>query len=699
MKTPNVVSAVLLAVAILAAFSLVPSELSAKGPRFGTVLSAQKISATEGEFLGDLAKMDRFGVSIGVVGDLDGDGRSEICVGAIGDDAGGEDAGAVWILFLDAGGTVRRQQEISATRGGFGGELDAEDLFGAAADGPGDIDGDGVCDLVVGVYSDDDGGDERGAVWVLFLKADGTVKAEQKISATQGGFAGTLDDGDSFGFSVAGLGDFDGDGVPDVVVGARGDDDGGKTRDAYLARGALWILLLNRDGTVKDHRKISATEGGFTGKLDVGDMFGAVDSLGDLDGDGVVDLVVGAGGDDDGAKKGSLRDLTDSSEYGAVWILFLSPDGSVKRHQKISRTKGGFKGKLKIENRFGTSVATLSDLNGDGTDDLAVGALTDHDGGFKQGAVWILFLSPDGTVKGQQKISEKAGSFPGKLKAGDHFGRDLASPGDLDGDGVADLFVGAFLDDDGAKDAGAVWTIFLDGFSGVDAHDGPLVPGDRVTGAMTGEATHTFRFDAVADTQLSLKCSRTFGDMEPAIRVIDPIGTEVMGVSQSVVSTKTARVRKLTLARTGSYRLEIVNLTRAGGIYSLTTKAKVPKKVKTVVAVGTAGGAATLDAVAGSTVKKLVVKSLKPKGEYAEIDGVPANLVPRIMSLVGPDGKEVDIAPFLRTKGSSVTLLDLPLASPGVYTLNVGGVDSTVGYAHVAATVVAPKGREARRIP
>ena len=393
----------------------------------GYVLADQKISDTEGGFTGTLDNGDGFGRSAASVGDLDGDGVMDLAVGAPFDDDGVRDRGAVWVLFLNADGTVKTHQKISDTEGGFTGALDDFDYFGGSVASVGDLDGDGVMDLAVGAYGDGDGGFWRGAVWVLFLNADGTVKAHQKISSTEGGFTGTLHDGDYFGRSAASVGDLDGDGVMDLAVGALYDRDGG------LERGAVWVLFLNADGTVKAHQKISSTAGGFTGALDDFDYFGiSVASVGDLDGDGVGDLAVGAPGDDDG---GEYR--------GAVWVLFLSADGTVRAHQKISSTEGGFTGTLDYGDGFGASVASAGDLDGDGVMDLAVGATGDSDGGIDRGAVWVLFLNADGTVKAHQKISDTEGGFTGALDDADLFGWSAASVGDLDGDGVADLAVGA----------------------------------------------------------------------------------------------------------------------------------------------------------------------------------------------------------------------------------------------------------------
>ncbi len=418
------------------------------------VQSEQKISDTAGGFEGTLDNLDKFGSSVASLNDLDGDGVANLAVGAPLDDDGGTNRGAVWVLFLNQGGTVKAHQKISDIVGGFRGTLNNDDNFGGSVAGLGDLDGDGTEDLAVGAPCDNDGGLDRGAVWVLFLNPDGTVRAERKISDTAGGFEGELDDCDQFGYSVASLGDLDGDGVADLAVGAPNDDDGGTNR------GAVWVLSLNQDGSVGSEQKISETAGGFQGALDDSDAFGySVAGLGYLDGDDATELAVGSPYDDDG---GSLN-------RGAVWVLFLNQNGTVKAEQKISDTAGGFQGKLDWVDQFGSSVASLGDLDGDLTPDLAVGAPFDDDGTpglfADRGAVWMLFLNSDGTVKAEQKISPTAGGFEGRLDFRDIFGSSVASLGDLDEDGVVDIAVGAPGDDDGGSSScaqhGAVWILFL----------------------------------------------------------------------------------------------------------------------------------------------------------------------------------------------------------------------------------------------
>ena len=114
----------------------------------------------------------------------------------------------------------------------------------------------------------------------------------RKISGNEGGFPDVLKAGSKLGSSVASIGDLDGDGVNDLAVGARRHYD---DSNPSTGPGAVWILFMNRDGTVRDNQKISNTAGGMEGQIDEGDLFGwSVASLGDLNGDGNSDIAVGA---------------------------------------------------------------------------------------------------------------------------------------------------------------------------------------------------------------------------------------------------------------------------------------------------------------------------------------------------------------------------------------------------------------------
>jgi len=349
----------------------------------------------------------------------------------IADDAPPEN-GAIWTLALDPSGSLASQKEISSLAGTFPERLRDLDEFGASVALLGDLNGDGIADLAVGAPGDDGGGAERGCVWILFRSGDAGVSSVQPIRAGEGGWTAALRDGDRFGSALAQVGDLNRDGIPELAVGAPGN--GG---------GSVWILSLNAKGLVRSALRIGASAGGFQGALDAGDRFGSsLALLGDADADGRPELAVGAPGDDDGSLEG-----------GALYILSLKADG-VHAQRKISSTSGGFGG-ASISEELGSSVALVGDIDGDGTGDIALGGPRSDLGGTDKGALWILFLRPDGTVRGQQEIGMStggAGSFPNE-----HFGASVAALGDLNGDSIPDLAVGAPL-----VFSGEVFLLFLD---------------------------------------------------------------------------------------------------------------------------------------------------------------------------------------------------------------------------------------------
>jgi hypothetical protein len=419
-----------------------PATTAGQDP--GDVLSQSKISDTVGGFTGDLDAFDGFGGSVAGVGDVDGNGTPDLLVGAGNDDSQNPQTGAAWLLELQADGSVSGHVKISNAVGGFLGQLSPFDHFGRSVALLGDVDGDGIPDMAVGAARDDDGGFQAGAVWILFMTADGTVRDQTKISGSSAGFGSNLSALDLFGTSVAPLGDIDGDTVPDLAVGAPGDS------QAALRGGAVWTLLLNDDGTVKASHKITSGVGGFVDPLGLFAAFGvSVATLGDLSSNGTTELAVGATGAQ-GFK-------------GAVWILSLDASGLVVGHTKIGEGLGGLAAGLDAGEEFGAGLVGLGDLDGDDVADLAVGQPGNDASGTKNGAVWLLFLTANGTVKSERVIGPGSGGFTGTLDGGDRFGASVGvlSPAAL-GEALT-LVAGAPRDDDGGINHGAVWLLTLQG--------------------------------------------------------------------------------------------------------------------------------------------------------------------------------------------------------------------------------------------
>jgi len=333
--------------------------------------------------LGD-SVYDYFGFSVSGAGDVNGDGFDDLIVSAPYDDNNGTDSGSVRV-FSGPDGTV-----LYTWNGDSAG-----DYFGYSVSGAGDVNGDGFADLIVGAYGDDNNGGDSGSAR-LFSGQNGTV-----LYTWNGDSAG-----DFFGHSVSGAGDVNGDGFADLIVEAHRDDNNGV--DSGSAR-----VFSGQDGTVL-----------YTWNGDsAGDLFGQpVSGAGDVNGDGFADLIVGAHRDDNnGLESGSAR-------------VFSGMDGSI-----LYTWNGDSAGDI-----FGFPVSGAGDVNGDGYADLIVGAHYDDNNGGDSGSARV-FSGVDGSI-----LYTWYGD-----SAYDYFGRSVSGAGDVNGDGFADLIVGAHRDDNNVFDSGS----------------------------------------------------------------------------------------------------------------------------------------------------------------------------------------------------------------------------------------------------
>ena len=349
----------------------------------GTVKAQQEIAPGVGGFVGPLVPAaQNFGSVLAPLGDVDGDGIPDLAVGApsLTTCTATCPAGSLWILFLNADGTVKAERELTDGQGGIPpGTLAPFDAFGSAAAVVGDLDGDGTKELAVGASMDASTGLAKGAVHFLSLAADGTVTPFAKLDAAP--FGGLLSEDSEFGASLAALGDHDGDGVEDLLVGAPGRDRG----LSIGPNGVAFVVFLNADGTLEDFSRIGS--GGFV-NFDRRELGRSVASVGDRNGDGVGDVAIGS----------PLHDgLGGFVDVGAVWIVYLNSDGSLQDKSVITHTHLSALGQgtvITAGDRFGAALASLPDLDGAGcADDLAVGAIWDEAG--STGTLYNLFLGPE----------------------------------------------------------------------------------------------------------------------------------------------------------------------------------------------------------------------------------------------------------------------------------------------------------------
>ena len=261
---------------------------------------------------------------VDAVADLDDDRVNEIITGCHGCDDGGTNRGAGFILFQDSDGTIKSHQRISDTHGDFTPTLQDSTWFGHGTASLGDMDGDGIADVMFGAHSFDS---TYGVAFLTFLNPSATVKSTLAIRPANNpnGFTGNTA-GNWFGTSMSGLND-ELNGNKIAIVNAHGDD----TYNTNV--GAIFLLYMTEDASqVESHQKITPSSAGFTADIPSTSWFGyGVSGMADIDGNGAPNILSCAHCADDGG-----------GNYGACFVLNIDHQGMVQDFQRISQTHGGF---------------------------------------------------------------------------------------------------------------------------------------------------------------------------------------------------------------------------------------------------------------------------------------------------------------------------------------------------------------------
>lgn len=320
-----------------------------------------------------------FGYSVTTMDDLDGDGMPEVVVGSkYSDPAGIDAAGSAYVISPGSGATLL-QFHGSELFGYFG--HDVECL--------GDIDADGVADLACSaVFTDPGGITDAGSVFV-YSGASGAL-----IRRHDGAFASGR-----YGWAVANLGDLDGDSVPDYAIGAPEAEEGGvpDSGSVHFHSGASGALIDRVDGA------------------EWGDRLGRmVARVADLDGDGVDEVAVGA--------PRAARPANPFGSHGLVMVL-SGADRQVLRRIYGEQPDGG----------FGSAIADVGDVDGDGFHDLLVGAPSSGAYTYSDSGEAILYSG---------RNARRMCAFQGSHDDAE-LGYAVAAAGDLDADGLPDLLLGA----------------------------------------------------------------------------------------------------------------------------------------------------------------------------------------------------------------------------------------------------------------
>ena len=446
------------------------------------------LAAAEGFRIDGVNDNDYSGWSVSSAGDINGDGIDDMLIGAknaYNYASGYYDAGSTYVIFGKSGAT-RSDIDLSALAAADGFKIEGTDYsYGAgwSVSSAGDINGDGIDDLLIGApyaYAYASGYYDAGSTYVIFGKS-GATRPDidlSNLAAADGFKIEGAYDSDYSGWSVSSAGDINGDGIDDMLIGAKG----AYNYASYYDDAGSTYVIFGKSGATRSDIDLSALAAADGFKIEGAynsDYSGwSVSSAGDINGDGIDDLLIGAPYAYTSSYYSGYPYYYSYYYYAGSTSVIFGKSGATRSDIDLSALAAadGFRiDGADYYGRAGWSVSSAGDVNGDGIDDLLIGAPYAYayaSSSDYAGSSYVIF-GKNGATRSDIDLSALAAADGFKIEGAydsDYSGNSVSGAGDINGDGIDDMLIGAYNADPSSRNS-AGSSYFILGKSGATRSD------------------------------------------------------------------------------------------------------------------------------------------------------------------------------------------------------------------------------------